>query len=133
MVRFPTTAQPRPCPVLAALMPSVTVAAGIAVWACGRKGGGGSPAPAATGAARSGQLLVARDQSLHQRAMKTSREQKPLSAPAGEIATYPSWTPDGSTILLLGTGGLYQPAPDGSAVKRIDLGSVHGQIAWLQR
>jgi Tol biopolymer transport system component len=47
-----------------------------------------------------------------------------------EDLPYAQWSSDGSYLLFIGTTGLYQVAPDGSNIKRIDDGAVHGQIAW---
>ena len=50
-----------------------------------------------------------------------------------EDLPYPAWSTDGQTVLFLGTGGLYQMSADGSNLKKIDQGTVHGQIAWHQK
>ncbi|MHB8575758.1 MAG: TolB family protein [Dehalococcoidia bacterium] len=50
-----------------------------------------------------------------------------------EDLPYPQWSADGKTIMFLGTFGLYQVSPDGSNLKKIDQGAVHGQISWLQK
>jgi len=47
-----------------------------------------------------------------------------------EDLPYPQWSDDGQSIVFVGTTGLFQMSPDGSNIKRIDNGAVHGQIAW---
>jgi len=43
------------------------------------------------------------------------------------------WAADGQSVIFVGTNGLYQMAPDGSSIKKIGQGAVHGQISWWQK
>ena len=45
-------------------------------------------------------LLVTRDQALYLRDMKSGKETKLLTAPAGQFVTYPTWAPDGRCFLF---------------------------------
>jgi len=49
-----------------------------------------------------------------------------------EDLPFPDWSADGQTVVFLGYGGLYQMAPDGTNIKKIDQGATHGQVAWHQ-
>jgi Tol biopolymer transport system component len=44
-----------------------------------------------------------------------------------EDEPYPAWTSDGTMLIALGAGGLYEIRPDGSQVRRIGEGSFGGQ------
>lgn len=44
-----------------------------------------------------------------------------------EDEPYPAWTADGTMLIALGAGGLYEIRPDGSQVRRIGEGSFGGQ------
>ncbi len=44
-----------------------------------------------------------------------------------EDEPYPAWTGDGTMLIALGAGGLYEIRPDGSEVRRIGEGSFGGQ------
>ena len=46
----------------------------------------------------------------------------------GEDDPYPAWTPDGTTIIALATGGLYELRADGSALRRLGPGAFGGQL-----
>jgi Tol biopolymer transport system component len=90
--------------VTAGVLLAVAFAVCLVAWSCGGKSGGGSGGAkqqAPSGAARAGQLLVTRDQSLYVRDMTTGKEQKLLSAPAGQFVTYPSWSPDGRRFVYV--------------------------------
>jgi len=50
-----------------------------------------------------------------------------------EDLPYPQWSNDGKTVVFFGTYALYQMNPDGSNLKKIGDGAVHGQISWLQK
>jgi len=43
------------------------------------------------------------------------------------------WAADGQSVLFVGTNGLYEMSPDGSNIKKIGQGAVHGQISWRQK
>lgn len=45
-----------------------------------------------------------------------------------EDEPYPTWTPDGKTLIVLATGGLYEVAADGSATRKIGEGAFGGQV-----
>ena len=52
---------------------------------------------------------------------------------AGNIFTEgPAWSRDGSSILFVGTLDLYLVSADGSSLRMIANGAIHGQIAWWQ-
>ena len=46
----------------------------------------------------------------------------------GEDDPYPAWTPDGTTVMALATGGLYELRADGSALRRLGPGAFGGQL-----
>ena len=50
-----------------------------------------------------------------------------------EDLPFPVFSHDGQTVVFIGTFGLYQMPADGGGLKKIDLGTVHGQISWLQK
>lgn len=132
MIRNPTSWLPRARVVLvASTTMALTSAAGEVAAACGSTtSGSAGKTESASGAAGSGRLLETGDQSLNLRDRKTGEKR---ITHVNRHLPYSAWSTDGSTLLCHGTGGLYQPAPDGGTIKRIDQGSVHGQISWLQR
>jgi Tol biopolymer transport system component len=44
-----------------------------------------------------------------------------------------AWSSDGSQILIIAQGGLYQLAADGSALARLGDGYLHSELSWLDR
>lgn len=50
-----------------------------------------------------------------------------------EDLPFADWSADGRTVLFIGTYGIYQMPATGGGLKKIDQGTVHGQIAWLQK
>lgn len=50
-----------------------------------------------------------------------------------EDLPFVAWAADGKTVLFIGTYGIYEMPATGGGLKKIDTGTVHGQIAWLQK
>jgi Tol biopolymer transport system component len=46
----------------------------------------------------------------------------------GEDEPYPAWSPDGATMTIMATGGLYELNTDGTNLRRIGAGEFGGQI-----
>jgi dipeptidyl aminopeptidase/acylaminoacyl peptidase len=50
-----------------------------------------------------------------------------------EDLPFPAFSKDGQTVVFIGTYGIYQMTAAGGGLKKIDQGTVHGQISWLQK
>lgn len=65
----------------------------------GSPAAGGAPCQTPASGAHN-DLLVTRDQALYLRDMKSGKETRLFTAPAGQFVTYPTWAPDGRCFLF---------------------------------